>query len=90
MRMRTLIRTQFVSRIGQPDDIVDLVRVLVSTESAYVNGVVWLIDGGVAGLARRGGLAARPGRSGVTDCYRALSIAVTRLDLVVWTEWSLT
>jgi len=41
-----------VSRIGQPDDIANLVCFLASAESAYVNGVVWLIDGG--SLAWRG------------------------------------
>jgi NAD(P)-dependent dehydrogenase (short-subunit alcohol dehydrogenase family) len=51
-RERTLTRTQLVSRIGQPDDIANLVCFLAGAESAYVNGVVWLIDGG--SLAWRG------------------------------------
>jgi NAD(P)-dependent dehydrogenase (short-subunit alcohol dehydrogenase family) len=49
---RTLARTQLVSRIGQPDDIANLVCFLASAEAAYVNGAVWLIDGGA--LAWRG------------------------------------
>ncbi|WP_173072942.1 SDR family NAD(P)-dependent oxidoreductase [Phytohabitans rumicis] len=51
-RLRTLARTQLVSRIGQPDDIAHLVCFLASAEAAYVNGAVWLIDGG--SLAWRG------------------------------------
>lgn len=47
-----LARTQLVSRIGQPADIANLVCFLASAEAAYVNGVVWLIDGG--SLAWRG------------------------------------
>jgi len=44
--------TQLVSRIGQPEDIAHLVCFLASAEAAYVNGAVWLIDGG--SLAWRG------------------------------------
>jgi NAD(P)-dependent dehydrogenase (short-subunit alcohol dehydrogenase family) len=45
-------QTQLVARIGQPDDIANLVCFLASAEAAYVNGAVWLIDGG--SLAWRG------------------------------------
>jgi len=62
-RVRTLTRTQLVSRIGQPDDIANLVCFLASAESAYVNGVVWLIDGG--SLAWRGVVDALPVQNGV-------------------------
>lgn len=51
-RERALARTQLVSRIGQPDDIANLVCFLAGPEAAYVNGAVWLIDGG--SLAWRG------------------------------------
>lgn len=57
-RLRTLTRTQLVSRIGQPDDIAYLVCFLASPEAAYVNGAVWLIDGG--SLAWRGTVDALP------------------------------
>jgi len=62
-RVRTLTRTQLVSRIGQPDDIANLVCFLAGAESAYVNGVVWLIDGG--SLAWRGVVDALPVQNGV-------------------------
>ena len=61
--MRTLTRTQLVSRIGRPEDIANLVCFLAGPESAYVNGVVWLIDGG--SLAWRGTTDALPTRNGV-------------------------
>jgi NAD(P)-dependent dehydrogenase (short-subunit alcohol dehydrogenase family) len=51
-RVRALARTQLVDRIGQPDDIAHLVCFLASADAAYVNGAVWLIDGG--SLAWRG------------------------------------
>jgi len=51
-RLRTLARTQLVARIGRPDDVAGLVCFLASEEAAYVNGAVWLIDGG--SLAWRG------------------------------------
>jgi len=62
-RVRTLTRTQLVSRIGRPEDIANLVCFLAGPESAYVNGVVWLIDGG--SLAWRGTTDALPTRNGV-------------------------
>jgi len=45
-RVRVQPQTQLVDRIGQPDDIAHLVCFLASEEAAYVNGAVWLIDGG--------------------------------------------
>jgi len=51
-RVRVQPQTQLVDRIGQPDDIAHLVCFLASEEAAYVNGAVWLIDGG--SLAWRG------------------------------------
>lgn len=60
-RLRTLARTQLVSRIGQPEDIAHLVCFLASAEAAYVNGAVWLIDGG--SLAWRGTVDALPMRN---------------------------
>lgn len=51
-RLRMLTRTQLVGRIGHPDDVAGLVCFLAGEEAAYVNGVVWLIDGG--SLAWRG------------------------------------
>ena len=64
-RVRTLTRTQLVSRIGQPDDIASLVCFLASAEAAYVNGVVWLIDGG--SLAWRGVTDSLPDASSVAN-----------------------
>jgi NAD(P)-dependent dehydrogenase (short-subunit alcohol dehydrogenase family) len=55
-RLRVLGRTQLVGRIGQPEDIAELVCFLASSRAAYVNGAVWLIDGG--SLAWRGTLDA--------------------------------
>lgn len=51
-RLRALARTQLVGRIGTPEDIAALVCFLAGQEAAYVNGAVWLIDGG--SLAWRG------------------------------------
>lgn len=50
--LRTVAGAQLVGRIGRPEDIASLVCFLASEEAAYVNGVVWLIDGG--SLAWRG------------------------------------
>jgi NAD(P)-dependent dehydrogenase (short-subunit alcohol dehydrogenase family) len=41
------IDTHLVHRIGEPDDIAELVCFLASSQSSFVNGVTWLIDGGV-------------------------------------------
>lgn len=50
--MRSLTGTHLVHRIGTPDDIASLVCFLASEEASFVNGAVWLIDGG--SLAWRG------------------------------------
>jgi NAD(P)-dependent dehydrogenase (short-subunit alcohol dehydrogenase family) len=44
--------THLVNRIGVPGDIAELVCYLASDEASFVNGAVWLIDGGA--LAWRG------------------------------------
>ncbi len=44
--------SHLVGRVGTPSDIAELVLYLASQEAAFVNGVVWLIDGG--SLAWRG------------------------------------
>jgi NAD(P)-dependent dehydrogenase (short-subunit alcohol dehydrogenase family) len=41
-----------VHRLGEPIDVANLVCFLASPQAAFVNGVVWLIDGG--SLAWRG------------------------------------
>ena len=41
------IDTHLVRRIGEPDDVAELVCFLASSQSSFVNGVNWLIDGGV-------------------------------------------
>jgi NAD(P)-dependent dehydrogenase (short-subunit alcohol dehydrogenase family) len=41
------IDTHLVHRIGEPDDVAELVCFLASRQSSFVNGVTWLIDGGV-------------------------------------------
>lgn len=50
----TMTATHLVPRLGQPVDVAELVCFLASPESSFVNGVVWLIDGG--SLAWRGTL----------------------------------
>jgi NAD(P)-dependent dehydrogenase (short-subunit alcohol dehydrogenase family) len=50
--MKTLVGTHLVHRIGEPIDVARLVCFLASEEASFVNGVVWLIDGG--SLAWRG------------------------------------
>jgi NAD(P)-dependent dehydrogenase (short-subunit alcohol dehydrogenase family) len=35
-----------VGRIGEPDDVANLVLFLVSEETSYINGAVVVIDGG--------------------------------------------
>jgi len=52
--MRTLVGTHLVRRIGTPQDVANLVCFLASEDASFVNGVVWLIDGG--SLAWRGTL----------------------------------
>ncbi len=46
--------SHLVGRVGTPGDIAELVLYLASEEASFVNGVVWLIDGG--SLAWRGTL----------------------------------
>jgi NAD(P)-dependent dehydrogenase (short-subunit alcohol dehydrogenase family) len=41
------IDTHLVHRIGESDDVAELVCFLASRQSSFVNGVTWLIDGGV-------------------------------------------
>jgi NAD(P)-dependent dehydrogenase (short-subunit alcohol dehydrogenase family) len=41
------IDTHLVHRIGESDDVAELVCFLASHQSSFVNGVTWLIDGGV-------------------------------------------
>ncbi len=50
--MRTLVGTHLVHRMGTPEDVAKLVCFLASDDASFVNGVVWLIDGG--SLAWRG------------------------------------
>jgi len=52
--LSTMTMTHLVPRMGQPSDVAELVCFLASPESAFVNGVVWNIDGG--SLAWRGTL----------------------------------
>lgn len=49
---RAQLAAHLVRRIGEPIDIAELVCFLASSRAAFVNGVTWLIDGGV--LAWRG------------------------------------
>lgn len=51
-----IIATHLVPRLGQPEDIAELACFLASPRSSFVNGVLWLIDGGH--LAWRGQRAA--------------------------------
>lgn len=41
------VGTHLVRRIGDPLDVAELVCFLASSRSSFVNGVTWLIDGGV-------------------------------------------
>ncbi|MGH6617340.1 SDR family NAD(P)-dependent oxidoreductase [Sphingomonas sp.] len=50
--IRSFVKTQLVPRLGQPEEVAALVCFLAGQESRFVNGVVWLIDGGQ--LAWRG------------------------------------
>ncbi|MCZ4500269.1 MAG: 3-oxoacyl-ACP reductase [Marmoricola sp.] len=49
---RQMAATHLVGRLGVPDDIANVCLFLASPVSAFVNGVVWLVDGGQ--LAWRG------------------------------------
>lgn len=44
---RALVNTQTVPRMGEPEEIAELVCYLASDKSKFVNGVVWPIDGGM-------------------------------------------
>ncbi|MQY18378.1 SDR family NAD(P)-dependent oxidoreductase [Nocardia macrotermitis] len=50
--LRKLTGTQLVPRLGEPDEIAELLCFLASDKALFVNGVVWLVDGGT--LAWRG------------------------------------
>ncbi|MEH6581227.1 MAG: SDR family oxidoreductase [Halioglobus sp.] len=52
--LNTMTKTHLIPRMGKPVDVAELVCFLASPESAFVNGVVWTIDGG--SLAWRGTL----------------------------------
>ena len=52
--MKTLVGTHLVRRIGTPEDVGKLVCFLASDDASFINGVVWLVDGG--SLAWRGTL----------------------------------
>ena len=52
--LNTMTQTHLIPRMGQPDDVAELVCYLAGTESRFVNGAVWVIDGG--SLAWRGTL----------------------------------
>jgi NAD(P)-dependent dehydrogenase (short-subunit alcohol dehydrogenase family) len=49
---RAMAATHLVGRLGQPEDIANVALFLASPVSSFVNGVVWLADGGQ--LAWRG------------------------------------
>lgn len=44
---RAQLGAHLVRRIGEPIDVAELVCFLASSRAAFVNGVTWLIDGGV-------------------------------------------
>lgn len=50
--LRSMTATHLVPRLGSPQDIANLVCFLASEKASFVNGAVWLIDGG--SLAWRG------------------------------------
>ena len=52
--LNTMTMTHLIPRMGQPVDVAELVCFLASPESQFVNGAVWIIDGG--SLAWRGTL----------------------------------
>jgi NAD(P)-dependent dehydrogenase (short-subunit alcohol dehydrogenase family) len=52
--LNTLTNTHLIPRLGEPEDIANLVCFLASKEASFINGAVWLIDGG--SLAWRGTL----------------------------------
>jgi NAD(P)-dependent dehydrogenase (short-subunit alcohol dehydrogenase family) len=46
--------THLIPRMGKPEDVAELVCFLASPRAAFINGALWLIDGG--SLAWRGTL----------------------------------
>lgn len=50
--MKSLTSSHLVNRLGKPEDVAELVCFLASDQASFINGVVWLIDGG--SLAWRG------------------------------------
>lgn len=52
--LNTMTMTHLIPRMGAPKDVAELVCFLASEQSQFINGVVWLIDGG--SLAWRGTL----------------------------------
>jgi NAD(P)-dependent dehydrogenase (short-subunit alcohol dehydrogenase family) len=52
--LNTMTKTHLIPRMGQTQDVAELVCFLASPESEFVNGAVWTIDGG--SLAWRGTL----------------------------------
>lgn len=50
--VKDLVSTNLVPRLGQPTEVAELACFLAGSESRFINGVVWLIDGG--SLAWRG------------------------------------
>lgn len=52
--INAMTKTHLIPRLGKPQDVAELVCFLASDQSQFVNGVMWLIDGG--SLAWRGTL----------------------------------
>ncbi len=52
--LNTMTMTHLIPRMGQPQDVAELVCFLASPAASFINGAVWLIDGG--SLAWRGTL----------------------------------
>ncbi len=52
--LNTMTLTHLIPRMGKPKDVAELVCFLASPEASFINGAVWLIDGG--SLAWRGTL----------------------------------
>lgn len=52
--LNTMTMTHLIPRMGQPQDVAELVCFLASPAANFINGAVWLIDGG--SLAWRGTL----------------------------------
>jgi NAD(P)-dependent dehydrogenase (short-subunit alcohol dehydrogenase family) len=50
--LNAMTKTHLIPRLGQPVEVAELVCFLASSASSFVNGVLWLIDGG--SLAWRG------------------------------------